>query len=217
MSSAALSQALSLGIAAVMVGLSGAMSPGPYLTVTITRTLQRGRTSALLMLVGHALLEGLLLVGFAFGLQNLIKVPLVTAILALLGGAVLLWMGGDLMQGAVRGTIAADLEAAEHPEGHTVGPVLHGVLVSISNPYWTLWWATIGVKLAADGLAIGPVGVVAFFIGHQLADLAWYSIVVFAVASGRGLLTPKVYRVIIGMLALFLLVLGGSFVLEAIR
>ncbi len=214
MSQADLTAALSLGMMAFVVGLSGAMSPGPYLTVTITRTLRDGRLSAALMLVGHALLEGALLVGFAFGLQEFLKRPQVATALALVGGAVLLWMGFDLMRGAVRGTITADLEVAEDPS--RVGPVLHGVLVSLSNPYWTLWWATIGVTLAAKGLAIGAVGVLAFFIGHQLADWVWYGFVILAVSSGRHLLSDRVYRTIIGGLAAFLLFLGASFVWEGL-
>lgn len=215
MSSADLTAALQLGLSAFVVGLSGAMSPGSYLTVTITRTLRDGRLAAFLMLVGHALLEAILLVGFAFGLQEFLKRPTVMTVLALVGGGVLLWMGYGLLSGAIRGSILADLETAEQPAS-SVGPVLHGALVSISNPYWTLWWATIGVKLAADGLAIGPAGVAAFFIGHQLADLAWYSFVIVAVSGGRGLLGPRVYRTVIGVLAVFLLYLGATFILGAL-
>jgi len=205
---------LQLGLAAFVIGLSGAMSPGPYLTVTIARTLREGRLSAFLMLVGHALLEAVLLVGFAFGLASVLKMPTVSRVMSLLGGAVLIWMGAALVRGAWRGTISADLHAAEEPSA--LGPVAHGAMVSLSNPYWTLWWATIGVTLAMRGLEFGPVGVVAFFLGHELADLAWYSIVIVAVSSGRHLLSDRVYRVIMGGLGAFLLYLGGSFVAGAL-
>ena len=214
MDSANVTAAVALGASAFMVGLSGAMSPGPYLTLTITRTLRNGPVSALLMLVGHALLEAALLIGFAFGLQEFLKAPTVASGMALLGGIVLLWMGFDLLRGAWRGDIAADLhESGQKPTGN---PVIHGALISISNPYWTLWWATIGIKLAADGLAIGAVGVVAFFIGHQLADIVWYSFVVIAVSRGRGRLSDRLYRTVIAGLALFLLVLGASFILDGL-
>lgn len=205
-------QALTLCGTAFMVGLSGAMSPGPYLTVTISRTLRNGRASAFLMLVGHALLEAALLVGFAFGLQRFLTRPDVITALGIIGGLVLLWMGGGLLFGSVRGTIAADLDAAE--DDSRLGPVAQGAIVSVSNPYWTLWWATIGVTLAAKGLLIGPAGVLAFFVGHQLADVAWYSFVILAVSKGRHLLSPRVYRIIIGALAAFLLVLGARFLWE---
>ncbi len=218
MSSETLSQALQLGAAAFVVGLSGAMSPGPYLTVTIARTMRKGPLSAALMLVGHALLEALLIIGFAFGLDVFLKRPTVVTALSLIGGAVLLWMAWGLGRGAWTGSIVSDLE---HSEEEAVrewrgGSVATGALVSLSNPYWTLWWATIGVKLASDGLAIGPIGVLAFFIGHELADITWYSFVIFAVSRGRGLLSPRVYRIIMGVLAVVLVVLGARFVVSGI-
>src|SRR5512133_628815 len=97
-----LAAALTLGAQAFVVGLSGAMSPGSFLTVTIARTMQRGAFSAALMLVGHALLEGALLVGFAFGVHLLLGLPVVMLVLSAVGGGVLLWLGYGLVSGAVR-------------------------------------------------------------------------------------------------------------------
>jgi len=210
-------QALQLGAQAFVVGLSGAMSPGSFLTVTIARTMQRGAFSAMLLLVGHALLEATLLVGFAFGLQRVLKLPAVTVGLAVVGGGVLLWMGSALLRGATSGRIAADLEVVEDAamSRSAVGAISQGAIVSLSNPYWTLWWATIGVKLAADGLAIGPIGVLAFFIGHQLADISWYTFVIVVVSRGKHLLTPRSYCIIMGVLGGALLYMGARFVGEA--
>ena len=214
MNDAIIASPLQLGLAAFVIGLSGAMSPGPYLTMTIARTLRDGRLSAFLMLVGHALLEAALLIGFAFGLANILKSPAVARVMSGVGGVVLVWMGASLVWGAWRGTISADLHAAEEPA--KMGPVAHGAIVSLSNPYWTLWWATIGITLALRGLEFGPVGVLAFFVGHELADLAWYSVVILAVSAGRHLLSDRVYRLIMGVLGAFLLYLGGSFILSAL-
>jgi threonine/homoserine/homoserine lactone efflux protein len=212
MSTAQITEALALGVSAFIIGLTGAMAPGPYLTVTITRTMEKGRLSALLMLVGHALLEGLLLVGFAFGLQDFLARPTVTTLLAVVGGGFLVWMGVGLLQGSIKGTISPDARPGKADS--RFGPIVQGATVSLSNPYWTLWWVTIGVKLASDGLAIGALGVAAFFIGHQMADIAWYGAVIMAVSSGRRLLSDRVYRLIIGVCAAFLLYLGGSFVID---
>ena len=214
MNDAIIASPLQLGLAAFVIGLSGAMSPGPYLTMTIARTLRDGRLSAFLMLVGHALLEAALLIGFAFGLANVLKSPAVARVMSGVGGVVLVWMGASLVWGAWRGTISADLHAAEEPA--KMGPVAHGAIVSLSNPYWTLWWATIGITLALRGLEFGPVGVLAFFVGHELADLAWYSVVILAVSAGRHLLSDRVYQLIMGVLGAFLLYLGGSFILSAL-
>ena len=194
------------------------MAPGPLLTVAITEACRRG-WGALLLMAGHALLEVALLVGFAFGLQNLLRLPAVSRGLALVGGAFLLWMGADLILGALRGTLHLPTEEdfVGAPRRARYGPLVSGILVSLSNPYWTLWWATIGVKLASDGIALGPLGVAAFFIGHEMADLTWYGFVIGAVASGRHLLSQRTYRLLIGGCAAFLVVLGAGFLLSGLR
>lgn len=214
MSGSLINSPLQLCLAAFVIGLSGAMSPGPYLTVTIARTLREGRVAALLMLVGHALLEALLLIGFAFGLASVLKLPSVATVMSVVGGLVLIWMGRNLLWGALRGTVVADLNASENTS--RMGPVAHGALVSLSNPYWTLWWATIGITLAIKGLEFGPIGVFAFFVGHELADIVWYSAVIFAVSAGRHLLSDSVYRWVMAILACFLLYLGATFVIGAL-
>lgn len=207
-------QALALGGSAFLIALTGAMAPGPYLTVTITRTVTRGPRSAALMLVGHALLEGLLLVGFAFGLQEILLNLHVARVLSGVGGVFLAWMGWGLLRGAIAGTISPSAGPAL-PESK-LGPIMHGATVSLSNPYWTLWWVTIGIKLASDGLALGPIGIACFFFGHQLADIAWYGLVIGATARGKRLLTDRPYRLIIGACAVFLLYLGARFFLGAL-
>ncbi|MDO8848679.1 MAG: LysE family transporter [Coriobacteriia bacterium] len=209
-----LTQALALGGSAFLIAFTGAMAPGPYLTVTITRTVTRGPRSAALMLIGHALLEGLLLVGFAFGLQEILQNLHVSNVLSGVGGIFLVWMGWSLLRGAIAGTISASAGPAQ-PESK-LGPVLHGAAVSLSNPYWLLWWVTIGVKLASDGVALGPAGIAAFFIGHQLADVTWYGLVIFATTRGKRLLADRPYRLIIGACALFLLYLGARFFLGSL-
>jgi threonine/homoserine/homoserine lactone efflux protein len=179
------------------------------MTLTIARTMRNGRLSAMLMLVGHALVEALLLVGFAFGLQAFLRQPSVSRVFSLAGGAFLIWMAADLLVGIATGRINADFHAAEKPS--RLGPVAQGAVVSLSNPYWLLWWVTIGAALASQGLVYGPLGVASFYIGHELADVAWYGALIAAVSRGRHLLSDRVYRTVMGALAIFLLLLGARF------
>jgi threonine/homoserine/homoserine lactone efflux protein len=201
-----------LGATAFVIALTGAMAPGPLLTVAIEHTVSRGRLQAMLLMVGHAALEAVLLVGLAFGLQRILLMPAVTTSLSLVGGAFLLWMGSTMLRDAVTGRLRLDLEARE-TTASTAGPVLKGAAVSLANPYWVLWWATIGLTLASRAIRIGPGAVAAFFIGHEAADFAWYAIVIWAVSSGRHLISERVYRIVIGCCAALLVYLGVRFVL----
>jgi hypothetical protein len=59
--------------------------------------------------------------------------------------------------------------------------------------------------------------VASFFIGHILADFAWYALVAFIVATGRKFMKAAVYRGLLIVCGLALLSLGGYFVTSGIK
>ena len=200
------------------VGFSGAITPGPLLVFTIRESVRRGFVAGPLVATGHALLEMAVMAGLAIGVARFLEKGVASFAIATLGGLFLLWMGW----GMVRNPSGHVL-----PQGNPGGGVpveksrpdmaiLGGALVSISNPYWSLWWATIGLEYIVWATGLGTTGIVSFYTGHILADLAWYSLVAFAVASGRRVMTPGAYRVLIAVCGLFLLALGGYFIVSGV-
>jgi threonine/homoserine/homoserine lactone efflux protein len=91
------------------------------------------------------------------------------------------------------------------------GPMAAGVVLSLANPYWLLWWCTIGLHYAALALRQGPVGLGVFYAGHIASDLAWYSAVAAAVAAGRRVFPPAVHRALLTACGLALVALGAWF------
>jgi len=76
-------------------------------------------------------------------------------------------------------------------------PAVWGCWLSLSNPYWILWWATVGLALLPPVREHGWIPVAVFFTGHILADLVWYSLVAAVVVTGRSWLTPRSLRGIV--------------------
>lgn len=113
-----------------------------------------------------------------------------------------------------RGRISLEIIRGDQRAGGTRGmhPVLAGILVSLANPYWILWWATIGLGYITLSLKQGTAGVASFFGGHIMADLIWYSLISAAVVGGGRMLNVKVFRAVILVCGVFLVFLGGSFV-----
>lgn len=194
-----------------VITLSGAMMPGPVLTATISESLKRGFRAGPLIVAGHALLEVLVLTGVVLGLGRWITIPAVTRVLGLVGGGLLIAMGAH-MAWTAESAVRVALATRPDPKAAVRGPMLAGILTSLSNPYWAIWWATIGLNLASLALQDGLPGLAAFYSGHILSDLAWYSLVAAAVASGRRLCPPRVYRILITLCGLVLVGLGGLFV-----
>lgn len=195
---------------AFIIALSGAMMPGPLLSTTIAESARRGWTAGPLLILGHAILELTLVIGLVAGLLSFIQNPLVTQIIALIGGAFLLYLGYSMSRQAAAGQIKLDDGGKARASG--LNPVLAGVLVSISNPYWSIWWATIGLGYLTIALQKGWLGMAVFFSGHILADLAWYLIIAVLIAQGRHFFSQRIYNFILLACGIFLVGMGMFFI-----
>ncbi|GAW93003.1 LysE family transporter [Calderihabitans maritimus] len=202
---------------AFVVGLSGAMMPGPLFTVTVNESVRRGARAGGEVTLGHGILESLLVVGLIFGLSDILTLPLVSRTTAVLGGAVLVWFGYGIIGEAIKGLLSFSAATTQEITTGETKPliswstVVAGMVTSIANPYWILWWATIGVAFVTQALGQGTAGLVSFFAGHIAADLSWYLLVAVAAATGKRFLSDRIYRGILVICGLFLVVLALYF------
>lgn len=199
-------------ISSFIIAMSGAMMPGPVLTVTISESTKRGFIAGPLIVLGHAVLEISLLVLLTLGFADLINNPALLGIVGIAGGAVLLWISFDMLKD-IR-YLRLDLSSGKSAWG---GPVTAGILTSLANPYWIIWWATIGLGYVIISMKFGFIGVAVFFTGHILADLLWYSAVALFVSRGRKHISDRIYRGIIGGCAVMLIFFGIYFGVSGIR
>jgi threonine/homoserine/homoserine lactone efflux protein len=195
-----------------VIALSGAMMPGPVLAMVLSETPRRGAFTGTKMMVGHFVLESLLVAGLALGLARILGHRLVIGMVALAGGAMLVWMGQGLLRSLPRLTLASGSSAARG-----LNLVAAGITTSLSNPYWLLWWLTIGMGYVAMGLKHGVPGVLAFFAGHIAADFAWYTFVSAGLTVGRRFFSDRLYRGLVAACGLALLYFGGAFLASGIE
>jgi threonine/homoserine/homoserine lactone efflux protein len=208
-------------VSSFIIGLSGALMPGPLLAVTIRHTTRRGFFAAPLLVLGHALLESALLCLLVFGLTEWLKGDVAVTVIALSGAVMLLRMAAGMAREVrtlrfAEGAPPDRAPAVPGPAGRgdrdgPLRPLLDGIVASASNPYWSLWWATIGLGYMVLSRGQGWIGLASFFTGHILADAAWYLFVGTAVAAGRGWFTDRVYRGVVGACAVFLVFFALSF------
>lgn len=193
---------------ALLVGFSGAVMPGPLTAVTVEHTLRRGYVAAPLVILGHGFLEVIMVALLLLGLGHYLVLPAVAGLIGLLGGLVLAWMSIAMLRGALKGelSLSTDPGAEEKKNGSAL---FGGVVATASNPYWFLWWATVGAGYVALSQKSGLLGVFCFFGGHIMADFLWLSLLAVAIVSGKKWLTANIYRYIVLSLGIFLL--GFSF------
>jgi len=200
-------------IISFLVALTGALSPGPLLTFTIYKSLKqkRGYLAAVYILLGHATIELALilalLAGASFFFQNIIFLTLV----GFIGGMFLVIFGIVAIRGVLKTDFEADLSLSENMvKGYKGNSYLGGILVSLSNPFWTFWWAVIGLSLMVSFniTLLMPIEMLLFFLGHELGDVVWYlPISVFVYYGGKSL-NPKIYKYVLIVCGVFMIVLG---------
>ena len=202
-------------VSSFIIALSGALMPGPLLAVTIRDTTRRGFIAAPLLVLGHGILELGLVMLLLLGLAEWLKGDAAATVIALVGCGALLWMAAGMAREVrslrFEARAAKPSSFADGSDRSLLRPVADGIVASISNPYWSLWWATIGLGYLVLSSGQGPAGVAFFFAGHILADAAWFLFVGLTVSAGRGRFTDRIYRGIVGVCAGFLFFFALSF------
>lgn len=190
---------LILFLTSLMVAFSGAMMPGPLLTVTISESSRRGAIAGPKLILGHSILEMLLVFALLLGLGPFFKNEIFFLVIAFVGGAIMFWMAWGMFKSLP--TLSVQTSATSEKKNNLI---LAGALMSLANPYWIIWWATIGIGYIVESQKFGAWGIVGFYLGHITGDFIWYSAISITISKGKRIFTDKVYRTLIAICGAFL-------------
>lgn len=187
-------------ILAFAIGLTGALAPGPTFVATINASLTGGWTTGPKVILGHMLAETFIFFLIVFGLAS-VALPY-TPVITVIGGIALIAFGVLTLNGS-RGVSIQHI-----PVKIVANPYLAGLVTSIANPYFWLWWLSIGSAMVIAGLAGGMFLAALFMAGHWSADLAWYTLVSFGISRSTAFLSDRTYRIIMTLCGIFLVIFG---------
>ena len=196
-------------VSATGISLSGVMLPGPMTAATITKGYREQNAGALIA-VGHAVIEIPLIALIYFGFAHYFAAPGVKMVIGLAGGLMLIFMG-LMMFRAPRKSLDEAVDLPDLP----YNSLLAGIIMTGTNPYFFLWWATIGVALVAGAAGFGILGLLLFGLVHWLCDLAWEQFISMSVFKTRHLWTQRVQKIVFGICALILVGFGVWFCFSA--
>jgi len=186
-------------LSAAGISLSGVMMPGPLTAGTIAKG-YREQNAGIFIALGHAVVEIPLMVLIYFGLGHFFTNPEFKKWIGVAGGLLLIFMGLMVLRG-FRKNMA---ETADLPYNSLVT----GIMLTGANPYFFLWWATIGIALIVTAATFGIWGLVIFALVHWSCDLAWEQVVSVSVFRTKHLWTQTVQRVVFGICAAALVGFG---------
>jgi threonine/homoserine/homoserine lactone efflux protein len=193
-----------------VVGLSGAMMPGPLLVYTIAQSLRKGWMTGFFVIVGHAIVEVALMILIYIGITALITSAFFTQVVGAVGGAVMVFMAWTLYK--------SGWDVSKKSDNRTHGSIVGGILFTALNPGFPLWWATAGAKLLMEGVKdAGLLGAGFVIVGHWGADFGYYMLVSTLTAKGKENIVKRYVSKIKDILATMLAFIGIYFLTDAIK
>ena len=192
----------------VVISLSGVMMPGPMFAVTLAKS-YRSPWAGVQISLGHAVIEVPLVLLIYFGFARFFESSVVQLVLSILGGAMIIWLGVAMFR--------ARAEVVRGGKDLPYNAFIAGILTSGFNPFFLLWWATIGSMIIMRFLDFGTIGLIVFIIVHWLCDLAWLSLVSITVYKTHSLWGRNLQEGIFITCSLLLIGFGLWFLISGIQ
>ena len=190
-----------------VISLSGVMAPGPVTAATIAMGARR-RYAGTFIAVGHGMFEFPLMFLIMLGLGKLLRLTGTQIVIGLVGGALLLVM-------AIQMLISSNTVQNRQGRHSKSKPILAGIVLSAGNPYFLLWWATVGLTYASRASQMGILVFVLFAVVHWLCDVVWLQILSWASFKGSKFLGQRGQRIVLLVCSAALLIFGLLFICNA--
>ncbi len=194
----------------IAVSASGVMAPGPFFVANVSYGLRGGVKSGIKMAVGHTIVELPLVVLLGVGVFSLEDFPEFRTLVSVFG-AVALFAFAALQ---IRSIVQKNKNIASTP---THGPLVAGIVFSALNPFFIIWWLTIGLKLISDAMLIWAFsGILIMFFLHIWMDFVWLGGIAFLASKSSRILSNKSYKVVVIGLSLMLVYFGIMFLVDIV-
>jgi len=191
-----------------VISLSGVMAPGPVTAAAVAMG-QRSKYAGAFITLGHAIVEFPLMIAIMLGIGKLLQSQNTQMIISFAGGVLLLVMATRML---------ADLSTASEPQNNPAkaGAVWAGLVLSAGNPYFLIWWATVGLTFATRAMRSGIWVFAMFVIIHLLCDCIWLTALSWASFRGSNLLGDRGRRIVLLICSTALFVFGLIFIYNAV-
>jgi threonine/homoserine/homoserine lactone efflux protein len=183
------------------------MAPGPITAAAIAMG-ARNRYAGTFIALGHAIVEFPLMILIVLGMGKIFESTKTQIVIGLAGGAFLLIMATQML-------ISLKTASGQQSQVRKEKPVLTGIILSAGNPYFLLWWATVGLTLATNAGQLGIWAFGLFAVVHWLCDCIWLQALSWASFKGSVLLGPHSQRIVLMICSVALFFFGLFFIYNA--
>jgi len=199
---------LPFAVMVIAISASGVMSPGPLFTANIVYGLKEGKIAGLKIAMGHTVVEFPLIVFLGLGTISLETFPEYRILITVIGAIGLFVFAG--LQ--IKSIFGKDFRNKTNSNKNSF---LAGIFLSALNPFFIIWWLTIGIVLITESIALwGFSGILILFIFHIWMDYVWLFAVAGFASKAKNVLSNNNYKILIVGLSIILVYFGVQFLLQ---
>ncbi|MDQ3888802.1 MAG: LysE family translocator [Thermoproteota archaeon] len=203
---------LDFGIEVIALSASGVLAPGPLFFANLAYGARHDKWSGIKVAYGHTTVELPLIIILVAGLFTFDAAKKYASVIGLVGGIAILAFAGLQIASILKEKRGLDTPTIAGSKG----PFIVGVTLSALNPFFILWWFTVGLKLISDSAAFGvALGVAILFSLHIWMDYAWLVGTAYLASKGAFALKSRYYPILFLGLTVILIYYGVSFVSQA--
>ena len=201
-------QLLGFALVVIVISVSGVMSPGPLFAANVFYGLKGGTKAGLKMAYGHTVVELPLVILLGIGAFSLETIPEFRTYIAIIGSIGLFVFAGIQLKQIYKNRV----DIINEPKH---GPFLAGILLSVLNPFFIIWWLTIGFKLISDALIIWSFwGILIMFGLHIWMDYVWLSSTALVSSRISKILSNRSFKFLVAGLSVILIYFGITFLID---
>ena len=208
----------------ILLSASGVLSPGPLFFINLIYGSKQGARAGIKIAYGHTIVELPLIIILALGLSKFsffywsnnenIK------IIGLIGGVFITVFSLIQISNIIKRKIDAGIDSSSNKNYFSKikqkrnGPLILGIFFSALNPFFLIWWSTVGLKLISDSILLFGflLGVTFTFFFHIWMDYAWLTVTSYMISKGISILKAKFYNILLFILSI-MLALWGSYLI----
>jgi len=199
---------IEFAVLVIIISVSGVMSPGPLFAANITYGLKEGFRSGIKIAIGHSIVELPLVILLGIGAFSLEIFPEFRVIISIFGAITLFGFAGIQIKSIFKKNGGISTKPKH-------GPIITGILFSALNPFFIIWWLTIGLKLISDAMLVWAfAGVLIVFVFHIWMDFVWLGMVAFFASKSVKIISNRNYKIIMAGLSLILIYFGITFLTD---
>lgn len=205
-----MNQVFDFAIAVIAISASGVMAPGPLFAANIAYGVRGNTIAGIKMATGHTVVELPLVVLLGIGVFSLESFPEFRIVISIFGAITLFVFAGLQVR-----TILQNKNLQDISQKH--GAFIAGITLSALNPFFIMWWLTIGFKLISDAMIIWAFyGIIVMFALHIWMDFAWLGGIAHLAKKSTKIISNRNYKIMMLALSGSLVYFGITFLADIV-